>query len=109
MMRSGFLLAEDSPQNLLNKHNLVSLEDVFLKLCVKQQVQNRDLSVASLATTNNNTQHLGIAATKKQGKNRGFKFNVPSPQRVFALLHKNFLQLFRNVGYNLFKLKLYKI
>lgn len=98
MMRSGFLLAEDSPQNLLNKHNLVSLEDVFLKLCVKQQVDDGDLSVAALTTTTNNTQHLRIAATK-QGKNRGFKLNAPSPQRIFALLHKNLLQIFRNVGY----------
>lgn len=35
-MRSGHLLAEESPHNLLAMHGLISLEDVFLKLCVKE-------------------------------------------------------------------------
>lgn len=34
-MRSGHLLAEESPHNLLTLHGLESLEDVFLKLCMK--------------------------------------------------------------------------
>lgn len=34
-MRSGHLLAEESPQNLLSIHGLSTLEDVFLKLCMK--------------------------------------------------------------------------
>lgn len=37
-MRSGRLLAEESPQTLLRLHGLVSLEDVFLKLCMKDRV-----------------------------------------------------------------------
>lgn len=36
LMRGGVLLAEDSPQNLLNSYNTTSLEDAFLKLCIKQ-------------------------------------------------------------------------
>jgi hypothetical protein len=36
MMRSGRLLAEDTPHNLLTRFSLGSLEDVFLKLCVKE-------------------------------------------------------------------------
>jgi len=103
-MRSGSLLAEDSPQNLLNKHNLVSLEDVFLKLCMKQQVKDEDLSVVRLVTTSTNTnkssQNQPLAATKQREK-RSFKFNAPSPQRTLVLLHKNFLHIFRNIGYNL--------
>ena len=35
MMRSGRLLVEESPENLLGHHRLSSLEDVFLKLCMK--------------------------------------------------------------------------
>jgi hypothetical protein len=35
MMRSGRLLAEDSPENLLRDTNLSSLENVFLELCMK--------------------------------------------------------------------------
>lgn len=37
-MRSGHLLAEESPQNLLSLHGLSTLEDVFLKLCMKDGV-----------------------------------------------------------------------
>ena len=104
MMRSGSLLAEDSPQNLLNKHNLVSLEDVFLKLCMKQQVEDEDSSVVRLATTSTNSnkssQHQRLAAIKQKEK-RGFQFHAPSPHRTLVLLHKNFLHIFRNIGYNL--------
>ena len=35
MMRSGLLLAEDTPANLLNKMEMDSLESVFLNLCRK--------------------------------------------------------------------------
>ena len=35
MMRSGLLLAEDTPANLLNKLEMDSLENVFLNLCRK--------------------------------------------------------------------------
>jgi hypothetical protein len=35
MMRSGRLLVEESPANLLRDYGLSSLEDVFLKLCLK--------------------------------------------------------------------------
>ncbi len=37
-MRGGRLLAEESPDDLLQKYNSVSLEDVFLKLSI---IQNR--------------------------------------------------------------------
>ena len=39
-MRSGRLLAEDSPANLLKLHQCISLEDVFLKLCMKDKMTN---------------------------------------------------------------------
>lgn len=35
MMRSGRLLAEQSPEMLLSHYRLSSLEDVFLKLCME--------------------------------------------------------------------------
>lgn len=41
MMRSGRLLAEESPENLLRNYRLPSLEDVFLKLCMKDDGGNR--------------------------------------------------------------------
>lgn len=40
MMRSGRLLVEESPQSLLNNYRVSSLEDVFLKLCIKDEAKN---------------------------------------------------------------------
>jgi hypothetical protein len=99
MMRSGCLLAQDSPQCLLNKHNLVSLEDVFLKLCMKQQIDDGDSSIVPSASNTSVNSNTAQFTSSKQDKNRSFiKFNPPSPQRTLALLHKNLLQIFRNVG-----------
>lgn len=39
-MRSGRLLAEESPQALLTKYRCNNLEDVFLKLSRKQGTSN---------------------------------------------------------------------
>ena len=44
-MRSGHLLAEESPHNLLAIHGLISLEDVFLKLCVKESRGSQNVAV----------------------------------------------------------------
>ena len=41
LMRHGRLLAEDNPIRLMNAYNLTSMEEVFLKLCIKQQEQVR--------------------------------------------------------------------
>lgn len=41
LMRGGKLLAEESPDNLLQQFNCVSLEDVFLKLAVIQNMGKR--------------------------------------------------------------------
>lgn len=40
LMRSGRLLAEESPQNLLTTYRCSNLEDVFLKLSRKQGQSN---------------------------------------------------------------------
>lgn len=41
MMRSGRLLVEESPENLLNSYRLPSLEAVFLKICIRDGVKKR--------------------------------------------------------------------
>ena len=40
-MRGGKFLAEESPDHLLQQYNLPSLEDVFLKLAVMQNMNKR--------------------------------------------------------------------
>lgn len=41
LMRGGKFLAEQSPDDLLKNYNAVSLEDVFLKLSVLQNMGKR--------------------------------------------------------------------
>lgn len=50
-MRSGRLLAEESPDTLLANYNLPTLEDVFLKLCMKDDVENRDEDRTEIVAT----------------------------------------------------------
>jgi hypothetical protein len=64
MMRSGRLLAEESPENLLKNYGLPTLEEVFLKLCmrdgsykVKDAVVNAPIPKEKSYTTSQN--HLG--------------------------------------------------
>ena len=39
MMRTGRLLAEDSPVKLLAKYEKDTLEEVFMKLCMREEIQ----------------------------------------------------------------------
>ena len=62
MMRSGRLLTEDSPDDLLRHYNLSSLENVFLKLCMndegKSQIEQRSEPLANAV--------MGCTATRAQ-------------------------------------------
>lgn len=48
-MRNGTLLAEDSPARLLARFGCATMEDVFLKLSVRQHRQQQQLQVRSPA------------------------------------------------------------
>ena len=51
LMRHGRLLAESSPEQLLLDHNMETLEEVFLKLCMS------DSSMRAAALAGGNTLH----------------------------------------------------
>lgn len=55
MMRSGRLLAEESPNNLMRNFRRPSLEDAFLKLCMDEQqtesMVNASISNATIQNT----------------------------------------------------------
>lgn len=38
LMRNGILLAEDTPRNIISRHEVENLEEAFLKLCMKRGV-----------------------------------------------------------------------
>jgi hypothetical protein len=65
-MRSGRLLAEDSPENLLRDYNQTSLENVFLELCMKND-ENKLTSIVTNDTSCNQTDYKNEQTQQSQG------------------------------------------
>lgn len=150
LMRSGRLLAEESPQALLTMYNCISLEDVFLKLSRKQGQANQvvelnvtggtlglnklskreeapyaaeDSQVVGLNFHQSKevliTDHNGVTNGEIPGKNAvadiGMEckectgsdcfsscMQLTSRGKIKALIQKNFLRMWRNIGVMLF-------
>ncbi|CAH0721324.1 unnamed protein product, partial [Brenthis ino] len=143
LMRSGRLLAEESPQALLTMYSCVSLEDVFLKLSRRQGQANQvvELNVsggglglnkmskreeAPYAAEDNQVVGLNFhqskevlivdhaagsngdlpgkmsEAVKSECEDCGDCFNLTSRGKIKALIQKNFLRMWRNIGVMLF-------
>ncbi|KAL4706952.1 hypothetical protein ACJJTC_005221, partial [Scirpophaga incertulas] len=147
LMRSGKLLAEESPQALLTMYNCISLEDVFLKLSRKQagqsnavaelQVSGGGLGLNKLSKREeapyaaedehvvglnfhpiNQSKEIlivehslapnGDVITCKMTEavtsecNDCSCFNWTSRGKIKALIQKNFLRMWRNIGVMLF-------
>ncbi|XP_046645726.1 ABC transporter G family member 20-like [Daphnia pulicaria] len=117
MMRSGRLLVEESPANLLRDYGLSSLEDVFLKLCLKDDGnvpagQSTESNLVALKDTDqisaqqppNGHVNMSVPQVRipSSSKRPSFKMTMPSPHRVGALIRKNYLLSFRNIGIFLF-------
>ncbi|KAI9558879.1 ABC protein [Daphnia sinensis] len=64
MMRSGRLLVEDSPENLLRKFQLSSLEDVFVQFCLRDDGRH---STEQLSLTGSNTANCDSIETVAPG------------------------------------------
>ncbi|XP_053976396.1 ABC transporter G family member 23-like [Hylaeus volcanicus] len=128
LMRSGKLLAEESPTKLMEIHNLDSLEDVFLKLSKRQNMGlRRRSSILSSVTgvppedppedemsgefgdnvsVSSRTRRVAVddenvpeLPPEEKGSNN---FQMINPQHMKALIWKNFLWMWRNVGMMLF-------
>ncbi|KAI4500327.1 hypothetical protein M0802_004744 [Mischocyttarus mexicanus] len=151
LMRSGRLLAEESPRALLTMYNCTSLEEVFLKLSRRQGQYSQpttelnisnNISLASLNwgkkdepvyvteesgvvglnfyqskevlihdVTNgvgnhydltNKPLHGSKADTTMEFNNFIDCYNITSVGKIRALLQKNFLRMWRNIGVMLF-------
>ncbi|XP_037295919.1 ABC transporter G family member 20 isoform X3 [Manduca sexta] len=155
LMRSGRLLAEESPQALLTMYSCISLEDVFLKLSRKQAhegtpaVNRPDGQANQAVELNVSGGALGLSKLSKReeapyaaedaqvvglnfhqskevlivdhaagsngdipGKMTGSVtpecedcsgcFNITSRGKIKALIQKNFLRMWRNIGVMLF-------
>ncbi|XP_075986505.1 ABC-type transporter snustorr isoform X2 [Anticarsia gemmatalis] len=144
LMRSGRLLAEESPQALLTMYSCISLEDVFLKLSRKQGQANQvvELNVSGGALGLNKMskrEEAPYAADDPQVRGLNFHqskevlivdhgagsngdvsipgkvtavtpdcddcgscLNLTSRGKIKALIQKNFLRMWRNIGVMLF-------
>ncbi|KAL0861157.1 hypothetical protein ABMA27_009649 [Loxostege sticticalis] len=146
LMRSGRLLAEESPQALLTMYSCISLEDVFLKLSRKQGQTNpvvelnvsggglglnklskreeapyaaEDAQVVGLnfqainqskevlivengVGSNGDLPGKVTEAVTNECKDCGNCFNLTSRGKIKALIQKNFLRMWRNIGVMLF-------
>jgi len=122
MMRNGRLLTEDSPQSLMLNSGLVTLEDVFLKLCYQTGTNNPEtspLKVVKPMLKNLPQQDYPILLSYERKGSKVYKKHEKvslkqisnyanhksekytcqylSFQILWALLIKNFLKLQRNI------------
>ena len=109
LMRSGQLLAQDRPGQLMTRHEASSLEEVFIKLCMRaekrlvgpgggkeawQQSPSPTLLYSSvLDPSSHNNKDCKIVDRQTCG---------PSSVNIRALLVKNFLKIRRNIAMLLF-------
>ncbi|XP_050483054.1 ABC transporter G family member 23 [Bombus huntii] len=128
LMRSGRLLAEESPTRLMEMHNVDTLEDVFLKLSRKQNMGLRRRSSILSSVTGvppeghvddemsgefgDNVSvssrrksividHLNVSDLPPEDECHGTSRMV-NPMHMKALIWKNFLWMWRNVGMIMF-------
>ena len=125
MMRGGRLLVEDSPGNLIRNYGLPSLEDIFLKICLKDDGKSSASQLTETSTstrTSSNETCLAqitqpsesstkasnqkrtpddkchtVKTVSKKRQSLNFRSSLPSPHHVNVLIRKNALVMFRNV------------
>jgi hypothetical protein len=117
MMRSGRFLAEESPENLLKIYKAPNLEDVFLKLsqieeqnAIKGEIPQVEVQKPRKTSTSS-LQNLKVDCSfncckvslinfglSSKIKNFYFHFQFTTRGKSRALLTKNFLRCWRNVG-----------
>ncbi|GFU44445.1 ABC transporter G family member 23 [Trichonephila clavipes] len=125
LMRDGRLLAETNPEVLINQYNVLTLEDVFLKLCVKDSeaieanslgelnsveeepvwVKRRTYHTKYNTVTSINSKHYETALLNNETEVRidisrddtCMNSIRNAGNRMSALITKNFVRLKRNI------------
>lgn len=114
LMRNGILLAEDTPNNILQRHEVGSLEEAFLKLCMKRGISEDEVADAhhgneshfndielqeQSAMNNNHLQSNGHQTSQSEEENDKakptFKRKKFAWSTLRALFTKNYLQMKR--------------
>ncbi|XP_035714198.1 ABC transporter G family member 20 isoform X1 [Folsomia candida] len=88
-MRGGRLIAESTPQELLDKHATNSLEDIVLKLCRNDDMNEDNQNLRDIPNSvPNSAQEIDVSFQAKP---------TSSFQRIKALVGKNYVVMTRNV------------
>ena len=124
MMRFGRLLAEGSPADLLDRYNMPNLEDVFLNLCLSDDVDeegkqksperssiqmekrenHNDVKVVTVSPSKDRKQSaVSNRSTISNAKSRGSSSAFIKWHRLSALLVKGFIRMWRNIAFLLFQ------
>ena len=122
MMRFGRLLAEDSPTALIETYRQTNLENVFLSLCMKTgddedeadssvTVVTDDLSKPSTTICASMPVKDDQVSNKRSEFGKNFQigagsevcYNLLQWSRLKALLVKNFIRMWRNLGFLVFQ------
>ena len=105
LMRHGKMLVQDEPQALLEKYNLSTLEQVFLRLCYERNL-SRD-SLDNVCDSDNNrtdsTSNLPYNFISSPPPKRSDTVKYPYIGQILAMIIKNILTLCRNPGHLLFQ------
>ena len=103
LMRAGRLLAEDRPSTLLAKYGLNTLEDVFLRLCIKDNGSGKDTWQSKTTPLFYDPVLDPSLAPHDQRNKCAYEGSCgPSLTNLWALLIKNILKLKRNLPMLLF-------
>ena len=123
-MRFGRLLAEGSPADLLDRYNMPNLEDVFLNLCLSDDIDeegkqksperssiqmekrenHNDVKVVTVSPSKDRKQSaVSNRSTISNAKSRGSSSAFIKWHRLSALLVKGFIRMWRNIAFLLFQ------
>ena len=106
MMRGGRLLAEGSPQALLQQHDKISLEEVFLKLCMGDREEVQEVVVVEKAKEAQEASEVSSVDPLLEPQ-EGKKLNVKdskggldfSPRIMAACMGKTFMRMRKRWGF----------
>lgn len=101
MMREGQLLAENAPETIIRTLESETLEDAFLKLCIRQEANfevRNDLVDDQLQLCNGNMNTTNNNNNISNGRCESFRKHEPkhlARNQIKALLKKNVLAIYR--------------
>lgn len=95
LMRNGVLLDEDSPQNIIFKHGCETLEEAFLKLCVRQGSEDFEEKIVKQKSIEYNpvecSEEFQVQNTSHRYKERKYI----TRQSLTAMMKKNITMIWR--------------